>query len=139
MEWQQCSDLYAIYFDPSFININMTVTALRNKLTPDLQDTFGFFHLSPFLLEDKDKLYIRLSDDTAECLTRYFSSFKHELEEQPDWYWSCRARSYFMDIIGVLERIYHNYYIAAPLTDECQSQTIPTELQNILLHINNHL
>lgn len=139
VEWQQCSDLYAIYFDPSFININMTVTALRNKLTPDLQDTFGFFHLSPFLLEDKDKLYIRLSDDTAECLTRYFSSFKHELEEQPDWYWSCRARSYFMDIIGVLERIYHNYYIAVPLTDECQSQTIPTELQNILLHINNHL
>lgn len=138
LEWEQCSDIYAIYFDPVFININMTIPALRSELTPDLQETFGFFHLSPFLLENPDKLYIQLSEETADTLLQYFFYFQHELEKQPDWYWSCRARSYFMDIIGVLERIYHNYYIS-PALDHCSSQAIPSELQNILLHINNHL
>lgn len=138
LEWEQCSDIYAIYFDPVFININMTIPALRSELTPDLQETFGFFHLSPFLLENPDKLYIQLNEETADSLLQYFFYFQHELEEQPDWYWSCRARSYFMDIIGVLERIYHNYYIS-PALDHCSSQAIPSELQNILLHINNHL
>ena len=29
-----------------------------------------------------------------------------ELKEQRDWYWSCRGRSYFMEVIIALERMY---------------------------------
>jgi transcriptional regulator GlxA family with amidase domain len=30
----------------------------------------------------------------------------YELEVQRDWYWSCRGRSYFMEVIIALERMY---------------------------------
>ena len=138
LEWEQCSDIYAIYFDPVFININMTIPALRSELTRICRKPSAFFHLSPFLL----KIPISCTSSSVRKPLTLCSNisfyFQHELEEQPDWYWSCRARSYFMDIIGVLERIYHNYYIS-PAVDHCSSQAIPSELQDILLHITNHL
>ena len=31
---------------------------------------------------------------------------QEELQNQRDWYWSCRGRSYFMEIIIALERMY---------------------------------
>lgn len=127
-----------VYFDPVFININMTIHALRSNMSENFIDSFGFFHLSPFLMEDPEKLYISLSDETCETIESYFLSLQNELDAQSDWYWSCRARSYFMDIINVLERIYHNYYVQDS-TSRCSTRPISDELHGILSYINNHL
>ncbi len=42
----------------------------------------------------------------VEKLVSGFEQMKKELTEQRDWYWSCRGRSYFMEIIIALERLY---------------------------------
>ena len=45
-------------------------------------------------------------DESIKNIQRLFSVFEKELKEQPDWYWSCRSRSYFMEMMLVLEKVY---------------------------------
>ena len=63
----------------------------------------------------------------------------YELEKQRDWYWSCRGRSYFMEIIIVLERMYGP--IGYGLTHQ-QSDNTPIiknpKLRDAVLYIEGH-
>ena len=107
-------------------------------MTCDRCQQHSFFQLSPFLTNNISKICMRVSEDTLEELEYSFDYLTKNLEEQKDWYWSCRARSFFIDIINILERIYHNFYIDEPY-DVCIKVAISSEFKSLLSYINNHL
>ena len=128
-----------INFDPRFLNINMEISTIRSSDYECLCQQHVFFQLSPFVSEDINRIGFRLNSDTMEKIERSFFFLTRNLQEQKDWYWSCRARSYFIDIINILERIFHNYYIEEETVGTCLQASISKEFKSMLVYINNHL
>lgn len=92
-----------IYFHPEFLNVNMSFEMLRKKDYGDIASTHDFFLLKPFT----DKAYVvPIAEAQLEKITQAAGYMQEELQNQRDWYWSCRGRSYFMEIIIALERMY---------------------------------
>ena len=132
------SDVKIIKFDPQFLNIHMHIDMIRSSHYENLCQQHAFFQLSPFLTNDIGKICFQLSADTLTKIENSFDNLAKNINEQRDWYWSCRARSYFIDIINILERIYHNFYIEEPY-DVCVKVAISGEFKVLLSYINNHL
>ena len=92
-----------IYFHPEFLNVNMSFEMLRKKDYGDIASTHDLFLLKPFT----DKAYvIPIAEAQLEKIMQTAELMQEELKNQRDWYWSCRGRSYFMEIIIALERMY---------------------------------
>ena len=92
-----------IYFHPEFLNVNMSFEMLRKKDYGDIASTHDLFLLKPFT----DKAYvIPIAEAQLDKITQAAEFMQEELQNQRDWYWSCRGRSYFMEIIIALERMY---------------------------------
>ena len=92
-----------IYFHPEFLNVNMSFEMLRKKEYVDIASTHDLFLLKPFT----DKAYVvPIAEAQLEKITQAAGYMQEELKNQRDWYWSCRGRSYFMEIIIALERMY---------------------------------
>lgn len=94
----------SIYFNPTFLNINMTFSRIHSGNYEHLALTHDMFLLKPFT--DTIRYVFPIFDECLDNMKRLFSMIENELKEQPDWYWSCRSRSYFMEIIIMLERAY---------------------------------
>ncbi len=138
LEAEGSSDIRIINFDPSFLNTSMRLATVRSTRYEHLCQQHAFFQLSPFLTTDADKISFGINIDTLHKLEYAFDQLTKNLHEQEGWYWTCRARSYFIDIINILERIYHNYYIEEPY-DICMNAAISGEFKILLTYINNHL
>lgn len=93
----------SIYFHPQFLNVNMTFSLIKSNFYGDIAHAHDMFLLKPFT----EKNYIvPITEQYLDKLTDSFIEMKNELLNQQDWYWSCRARSYFMEIMIALERLY---------------------------------
>ncbi|MBQ0084079.1 MAG: helix-turn-helix transcriptional regulator [Clostridiales bacterium] len=97
---------YAIYFHPKFLNVNMSFELLRSEKYGEIAQNHDMFMLRPFL---EEKRIIPVSKNYTEAIQRACDHIIEELALQKDWYWSCRSRSYFMEIIMILERLYGMY------------------------------
>ena len=93
----------AIYFHPTFLNVNMTFPFIRDSHFHDLASTHDLFLMRPFL---DHRFMIPIIDDYLPRILHAFNEMHTQLSEQPDGYWSCRARAGFMDIVMVLESHY---------------------------------
>lgn len=92
-----------IYFHPDFLNVNMSFELLREEKYTDIAGVHDLFLLKPFI----DKAYVvSIAETYLAKINEAAEHMKEELENQRDWYWSCRGRSYFMEIIIALERMY---------------------------------
>ena len=125
-----------IYFHPKFLNINMTFELLRSNKYDDIATTHDMFMLKPFV----DNAYvIPIVDTQIEKIEQSADYMMQELEQQRDWYWSCRGRSYFMEIIIILERMYG--FIGYGLTHQ-KSDFLPVvenpKLRDAILYIEGH-
>ncbi len=97
------ADYVCIYFHPMFLNINMTFSRIRSKKYGDIASEHDLFMLKPFL----DHFYtVPATEDRMQSVDAACRCMEDELREQRDWYWSCRSRSYFMEVIITLERMY---------------------------------
>ena len=100
---KQKAQYTCIYFHPEFLNVNMSFEMLRKKDYGDIASTHDLFLLKPFT----DKAYVvPIAEAQLEKITQAAGYMQEELKNQRDWYWSCRGRSYFMEIIIALERMY---------------------------------
>ncbi len=125
-----------VYFHPKFLNINMTFELLRSKKYGDIASVHDMFMLKPFL----DKTYvIPIAQMQLEKIENSADYMLEELTEQRDWYWSCRGRSYFMEIIIALERMYGliGYGLAHQKADNTTIIENP-QLRNAVLYIEGH-
>ena len=132
------SDVKIIKFDPQFLNINMLISTIRSNHYEHLCQQHAFFQLSPFLCDDINKICFRVNKDILDKIENSFDNLTKNLEEQSDWYWSCRARSYFIDIINILERLFVNFYIEEAY-EPCIKVAISNEFKMLLTYINTHL
>ncbi len=94
----------SVYFNPTFLNVNMTFSRLHSGTYQDLAFIHDFFLLRPFT--DTSRYVFPVFDAYLDNMKRLFSMLENQLKEQPDWYWSCRSRSYFMEMMLLLERTY---------------------------------
>ncbi len=125
-----------IYFHPKFLNINMTFELLRSKNYGDIATTHDMFMLKPFV----DKAYvIPIAETQVEKIEQSADYMLEELTKQRDWYWSCRGRSYFMEIIIALERMYGliGYGLTHQKSDNAPIIKNP-KLRDAVLYIESH-
>ena len=100
---KQKAQYTCIYFHPEFLNVNMSFEMLCKKDYGDIASTHDLFLLKPFT----DKAYVvPIAETQLEKIVQAAGYMQEELQNQRDWYWSCRGRSYFMEIIIALERMY---------------------------------
>ena len=125
-----------IYFHPEFLNVNMSFEMLRKKEYVDIASTHDLFLLKPYT--DKDYV-IPIAETQLEKIVQAADCLQTELENQRDWYWSCRGRSYFMEIIIALERMYGliGYGIKHQISDNAPIIKNP-KLRDAVLYIEGH-
>ena len=94
----------SIYFNPTFLNINMTFSRIHSANYEELALAHDMFILKPFT--DKSRYVFPVFDESIANINRLFAMLENELSGQSDWYWSCRCRSYFIEMMLLLERTY---------------------------------
>ncbi len=99
----QNAECMAVYFHPQFLNVNMTFERVRADEYSDAAHAHDLFLLKPFL---HGACVVPIAMGQLEHIMIACNGMMRELTEQRDWYWSCRGRSYFMEIIIALERQY---------------------------------
>ncbi len=92
-----------IWFRPLFLNVNMTLSRIRSVGYEDLASVHDLFLLRPFL---EHAYTVPCGKERISSVEQACRCMERELTEQRDWYWSCRGRSYFMEILIALERSY---------------------------------
>ncbi len=123
---------WAVYFHPDFLNVNMTFDFIRAARYADIASTHDMFLLKPFL---QGVAIVPLGDAQVMRVEDMCEHLQEELTVQRDWYWSCRGRSYFIELMIALERMYG-------LCDlDSQSKTVIVKnpkLRAALLYIEGH-
>lgn len=125
-----------IYFHPKYLNVNMCFGLLRSKSYGDIASVHDMFMLKPFI----DKAYVvPIRQMGAEKIKASAEYMLKELSEQRDWYWSCRGRSYFMEVIIALERMYGlmGYAVDGRSSDSASAVESPL-LREAILFIESH-
>lgn len=93
----------AVYFHPQFLNINMTFDLLRSEQYQDIASVHDMFMLTPFV---RGSMCLPILDRYLPRVLEAFDEIELQLTEQPDLYWSCRARAGFMNLLMVLKTHY---------------------------------
>ncbi len=124
----------AIYFHPTFLNVNMTFRQIHDHSYEQIASTHDLFLLKPFT--DLNRFAYPIFEQYNQPFARLFTLLENELDFQTDWYWSCRSRSYFLEMMLLLERTYgiigsHTTDIGLPI------DTDPI-LKNAIAYIESH-
>ena len=124
----------SVYFEPTFLNINMTFSRVHSGGYEQIALTHDLFLLKPFT--DKDRYVFPIFIEHIDNIERLFSQLEGELKNQTDWYWSCRSRSYFMEMMLVLER---NYGLIEPNdADGAANKIVNPHLKKAVVYIENN-
>lgn len=92
---------YAVYFDPVFLNVNMTFDRIRSDSYSSIPPHYNMFLCKPFL---DDCRTVPIPQNYVERITASARDMIYELTEQRDVYWSCRSRSCLIEIMTLLDR-----------------------------------
>jgi hypothetical protein len=100
----------SLSFNPSFININMTIERINSDTYTELVNQYDFFSLRPFLHNTRDCLcYLPVETSVIDAIDKYFTKMYSELTFQRGHLWSCRSRTLLMRIVLLIEEIYDDY------------------------------
>lgn len=127
----------SLYFHPEFINSVFNFENIRNGsndfLLSDIRDRHWF---SPFLKRDADGYQglINLGTLLSIKLVRLLERLGKELEEQTDHYWPCRCRSYLLELLFLIERVFmepdRSSHTIIPGTDH--------QIHEIIIYLNTN-
>ncbi len=124
----------SIYFAPTFLNVNMTFERIHRRDYSEIAAAHDMFLLKPFT--DKDRYVFPVFAEHIDNIERMFLQLDGELKNQTDWYWSCRSRSYFMEMMLVLER---NYGLIEPNNADGTAKKISNpHLKKAVVYIENN-
>ena len=99
-----------IYFDPTIINSSFTLEKVYNinnfdKFT-NIQD---YFYLNPFLnREEKTSCYFEMGLMMFKRISQLYKMLYEETNPCKSEYWVCRSRSFFLEILFLIQYIYTN-------------------------------
>ena len=106
--------LRTIYFSPVIINSKFGDTVLNKREYGQLThtETQDLRWLNPFVQkEDLKKRYIKLGVSSARTILKLSDLMENELKEQPDPFWPCRSRSFFLEILYSIYHLKNRYDI----------------------------
>lgn len=124
----------SIYFHPVFLNVNMTFDRVRSDDYEYLAQNHDMFLLKPFT--DERRFVYPLFEDYINRINLLFDKMEEELKEQHDWYWSCRSRSFFIEMMLILERLYG--IIGHMTVSTTIKQVRNPHLKNAVVFIESH-
>ena len=124
----------SVYFEPTFLNINMTFSRVHSGGYEQIALTHDLFLLKPFT--DTIRYVFPVFDELLYNLKRLFSMLENELKVQSDWYWSCRCRSYFIEMMLLLERTYG--LIGQNDSVENSTKILNPHLKKAVIYIENN-
>lgn len=124
----------SIYFHPTFLNVNMSFRNIHQNNYTQLALAHDMFLLKPFT--DNKNFVFPILEEYTETLNRLFVKMDAELKNQNDWYWSCRSRSFFMELMLMLEQAYG-------ITGQSLPDLYPDKLKNphlkkAVIYIQSH-
>ena len=129
-----CCD--SIYFHPTFLNVNMTFELLYSEDYGDIATVHDMFMLKPFV---DGQHVVPICDNYRATVENSCIRMGKELTDQRDWYWSCRGRSHFMEIIIALERMYGLIgYGEGETTADSTPALSSAKLKDAVLFIEGH-
>ncbi len=112
LTFHRCSDvrMNAIYFHPYILNPNFDYEFIRkcnNFNSVQLQD---LYFLKPFLqhVNNYSGLFFLEADNFIKIL-KLGEQLRNELTLQGDDSWPCRSRSYFIELLILISRLYDSY------------------------------
>ncbi len=124
----------SVYFHPTFLNVNMTFSRIHDETYADIAPLHDLFLLMPFT--DEETVTLPLLPVHEEGIQRAYAGMMQELTEQRDWFWSCRSRSYFMELMLLLERAYG--YGVRPEAPALGGASMEDPLQAAVFFIESH-
>ena len=124
----------SVYFEPTFLNINMTFSRVHSGGYEQVALAHDLFLLKPFT--DTIRYVFPVFDELLYNLKRLFSMLENELKVQSDWYWSCRCRSYFIEMMLLLERTYG--LIGQNDSVENSTKILNPHLKKAVIYIENN-
>jgi AraC-like DNA-binding protein len=124
-----------LYFHPGIVKEGFNFSNIRDLNTQDgWQDEIW---LRPFhLRDDKWTGTVKLGPAAFARISRLFSAVNSELSLQRDGFWPCRSRSFFLEILFLLERL-----CSLPDVAEIEllaNDTSLTEIEPVLLYLHNN-
>ncbi|MBE7057125.1 MAG: helix-turn-helix transcriptional regulator [Ruminococcaceae bacterium] len=103
------SKVSIVYFDTVFLAKGLSMNMLFNNDFKDLAEQHCFFQLKPFMESDaKNKCFV-LDSIVYNNFCRLIEEIKKQLKVQPDYFWSCRSRSYLLELLMVMENYLYEF------------------------------
>lgn len=125
-----------IYFDPIIINSSFTLEKVYNinnfdKFT-NIQD---YFYLEPFLyFTEKTKSYFEIGFTMFKRIEQLYKMLYEETNPCEGLYWVCRSRSFFLEILFLIQYVYTNFEV----DDRIQLPNTSDDLNEIIMYLHTN-
>lgn len=127
----------AVYFMPDTINGTLTrETVMAGECGGDPMLMHDLFWLDPFTGTEEYRGYVRLGPSSALHVSSLLDSLERSLEEQPDEFWPCRSRSFFLELLFFIRNL--STTADDPEMPVVHDRAIPTKIGEILLFLHGN-
>lgn len=128
---------YSVFFEPEAINHGLIGDDEKHeKNSKDYFETEQLL-IYPFKQSTKDNpVYLPVNGSVRERLLRIASDVKDQFYKQPDEYWPCRGRSFFIEMLMLLQSLYKLQIDNAIDIDTSNKSMIPV-IKEIHLNYSN--
>ncbi|WP_010246527.1 helix-turn-helix domain-containing protein [Acetivibrio cellulolyticus] len=126
----------SLYFHPCAVNSNFNFSTIRNNnnaLSPtEVNDCTC---LQPYYTRTSEYAgYLNIGPLTLKRMLQLFDLINNELTRQKDEFWPCRGRSYFLELLFIVERIYFN----PEITKEPVLPDHPNDIDSVILYLHTN-
>jgi len=99
-----------IYFDPTIINSSFTLEKVYDRNNFDKATSIqDYFYLEPFLYpREKTSSYFEIGPMMFKRISQLYKMLYDETNPCKGEYWVCRSRSFFLEILFIIQNIYTN-------------------------------
>lgn len=100
-------DAVIIYFSPRIVNKAMTLNNIRDNTEELLENyTNDFFYLYPFIKKTEDyKGLFEINFFATDRMNQLLDLLEIEIRTTENYYWSCRTRSFLLEILFFIQNI----------------------------------
>jgi len=139
IQFKNCLDVKvkSIYFDPSFINDILNYDNIRgDRKGFSIATVQDCYLLLSFLDREEDHFKGRyeMEEDVFQKVSRLFGFIDRELAEERDMYWPCRSRSYLLELLVLITRLYDSN----KNTSGSEPNQIPDNISGVINYLNNN-
>jgi len=126
----------AIYFSPTLVNNALTLDKFEN-LGRDLSESEyqDYFSLQPFIYSGQLNFgQFEIGPVTAKKIAKLFDSLEEELTLLNNNFWRCRSRSFFLEILFLIQYIYTD----VESNNKFELVKLPSEINEIILYLHTN-